>query len=165
MPGKRFDRKFGAGLVRGLPEGPGVYLFRDEAGDALYVENELIRSLRPRYNVDGAFDFLYPAIGTGHTQHQLVLCLTTRIEAYEPLALRWHGVFRPRHRARDAFDALVLLLSRLGHPEPRSRMPRVLRLRRARERTGFADRFVPQARRDALFLEARRSEALRGDPG
>jgi hypothetical protein len=42
---------------------------------------------------------------------------------------------------------------------------RVLRLRRARERTGFAGPFVPQARRDALFLEARRSEALRGDPG
>lgn len=279
MAGKRFDRKFGTGLVRGLPEAPGVYLFRDEAGDVLYVgkavnlrrrlasyrnagrravhrkqrtlvreahsleiqcraseaealllENELIRSLRPRYNVDGAFDFLYPAIGTGHTQRQLVLCLTTRIEAYETLALRWHGVFRPRHRARDAFDALVFLLSRIGHQEPRSRIPRapwlrgsrlvalrrtpprlleslrdfldgrsdellgalfvallerpaarreaaavqasletlatffandVLRLRRARERTGFADPFVPQARRDALFLEARRSEASR----
>jgi excinuclease ABC subunit C len=276
MAGKRFDRKFGAGLVRGLPEAPGVYLFRDEAGDALYVgkaanlrrrlasyrnagrraahrkqrtlvreahslefhcrasevealllENELIRALRPRYNVDGAFDFLYPAIGTGHSGPRLVLCLTTRIEAYAPLALRWHGVFRPRQRARDAFDALVFLLSRIGHLEPRSRLPRaprvrgsrlvalrrtppgllaslrdfldgrsdellgtlfaallerpaarreatavqasleslasffaadVLRLRRARERTGFADRFVPQARRDALFLEARRCQ-------
>lgn len=277
---RRFDRKFGAGLLRGLPDGPGVYLFRDHAGQVLYVgkavnlrrrlasyrnagrraahrkqrtlvreahslevqcrpseaealllENELIRSLRPRYNVDGAFDFLYPAIGTGHTEDQLVVCLTTRTEAYEPLGLRWHGVFRPRHRARDAFDALVFLLSRIGHPEPRSRMPRaprlrgsrlvalrrtpprlleslrdfldgrsdellaalfeallerpaarrdaaavqasletlasffahdVLRLRGARERTGFPDPFVPQARRDALFLEARRREAARG---
>ena len=100
--------------MRELPEGPAVYLFKDEAGVVLYagkaknvrrrlasyrnasrrkahrkmrtlvreaaclevrlqpsegealrVENELIRSLRPRYNVDGAFDFLYPAIGTG----------------------------------------------------------------------------------------------------
>ena len=111
---RRFDRKFGADLVRELPESPAVYLFKDEAGqvlyagkarnirrrlasyrtagrrkahrkmrslvreahsvevrlqaserDALLAENELIRSLRPRYNVDGAFDFLYPAIGAG----------------------------------------------------------------------------------------------------
>ena len=272
MGERRFDRKFGAELVRGLPQGPGVYLFRAPDGAPLYVgkavnlrrrlaryrnsgrrqvyrkqrllvreassleirpcaseaealllENELIRSLRPRYNVDGAFHFLYPAIGTGHTGDRLLLCLTTRIEAYQPLGLRWHGVFRPRHRARDAFDALVFLLSRIGHPEPRARLPRAprlrgsrlvalrrtppellaplrdfldgrsdalletlfaallersaarrdaaavqaaldtladffardaVRLRRARERAGFPDPFVPQARRDALFLAA-----------
>lgn len=272
MGGRRFDRKFGAELVRGLPQGPGVYLFRAPDGAPLYVgkavnlrrrlaryrnpgrrlvyrkqrllvreassleirtcaseaealllENELIRALRPRYNVEGAFHFLYPAIGTGHGGDRMLLCLTTRIEAYQPLGLRWHGVFRPRHRAREAFEALVLLLSRIGHPEPRSRLPRAprlrgsrlvalrrtppellgplrdfldgrsdallgalfaallersaarrdaaavqaaldtladffardaVRLRRARERAGFPDPFVPQARRDALFLAA-----------
>ena len=110
---KRFDRKFGADLVRELPAGPAVYLFKDGEGRVLYagkaknirrrlqsyrnasrrkvhrkmralvseastlevrlqpseraallLENELIRAFRPRYNVDGAYTFLYPAIGT-----------------------------------------------------------------------------------------------------
>jgi len=177
---RRFDRKFGADLVRDLPESPAVYLFKDEAGQVLYAgktknvrrrlasyrtasrrkahrkmrtlvreahavevrlqpseveallaENELIRTLRPRYNVDGAFEFLYPAIGTGHTEHQMLLCFTPEPDAFD-LALRWHGSFRPRHRAREAFDALVDLMARIGHLEPRSRVPRAPRLRGSR---------------------------------
>lgn len=178
---RRFDRKFGADLVRELPESPAVYLFKDEAGqvlyagkarnirrrlasyrtagrrkahrkmrnlvreahsvevrlqaserDALLAENELIRSLRPRYNVDGAFDFLYPAIGAGRSGDQLLLCFTSRPEAFEGLELRWHGTFRPRLRARAAFDALVELLGRTGHLEPRSRLPQAPRPRGSR---------------------------------
>jgi excinuclease ABC subunit C len=178
---KRFDRKFGADLVRELPESPAVYLFRDETGRVLYtgkaknvrrrltsyrnasrrkahrkmralvreshsleiqlqsseseallVENELIRTHRPPYNVDGAFDFLYPAIGTGHGDHQLRLCFTSQPEAFSELGLRWHGVFRPRVRAREAFESLVGLLTRVGHLEPRSRLPRAPRLRGSR---------------------------------
>jgi len=178
---RRFDRKFGADLVRELPESPAVYLFKDEAGqvlyagksknirrrlasyrtasrrkahrkmrslvreahsvevrlqaserDALLTENELIRSLRPRYNVDGAFDFLYPAIGAGRTGDQVLLCFTTRPEAFEGLDLRWHGTFRPRLRARGAFDALVELVGRTGHLEPRSRLPKAPRPRGSR---------------------------------
>jgi predicted GIY-YIG superfamily endonuclease len=175
---RRFDRKFGAGWLRELPESPGVYLFKDETGrvlyagkaknlrrrlasyrnasrrkahrkmralvreahavevrlqpsehDALLVENELIRTLRPRYNVDGAFDFLYPAIGTARRDHQMLLCFTSRPDAFDELGLRWHGTFRPRLRARAAFDALVGLLGHLGHREPRSRLPAAPRLR------------------------------------
>ena len=273
---RRFDRKFGADFLRELPEAPGVYLFKDEAGGVLYagkaknlrrrlagyrnasrrkahrkmrtlvreahslevrlqasegaallLENELIRTLRPPYNVDGAFDFLYPAIGTGRHDGRLLLCFTTRPDAYDTLALRWHGTFRPRLRAREAFDALVELLMRIGHAEPSSRLPRaprlrgsrlvalrrlppellgasrsfldgdsdallaqlftqllesrqarreaaeveaalrcleafhrhdVARLRAARLATGRADRFVPQAERDALFIQARLRE-------
>jgi hypothetical protein len=178
---RRFDRKFGAGFVRELPEAPAVYLFKDAAGavlyagkarnvrkrlagyrtagrrkaqrkmralvreafalevrvqpserDALLLENELIRTLRPRYNVDGAFDFLYPAIGTGAGDGQLRLCLTSDPAAFAALGLRWHGSFRPRARARDAFDALVGLLGRIGHLEPRSRLPDAPRLRGSR---------------------------------
>ena len=169
---KRFDRKFGADFLSGLPQSPAVYLFKDEAGDVLYagkaknirrrlsgyrnasrrkahrkmrtlvreahcvevrlqvseaeallVENQLIRELRPPYNVEGAFDFLYPAIGTGHHRGRLVLCLTSEPELFESLALQWHGTFRPRWRARRAFDSLVALFGRLGHLEPRSRLP------------------------------------------
>jgi excinuclease ABC subunit C len=99
---------------------------------ALLVENELIRTLRPPYNVDGAFSFLYPAIGLGARGHQVLLGFTTRAQAWRTLELRWHGSFRSRRRARDAFDALTRLLAFLAHPEPRSRLPRVPRPRGSR---------------------------------
>jgi len=100
--------------------------------DALLRENELIRELRPEYNVDGAYDFLYPAVGTGQGDGQLWLCIASRPEAYGELGLRWHGCYRPRWRAREAFDALVSLCGRIGHLEPRSRLPEMPRLRGAR---------------------------------
>jgi predicted GIY-YIG superfamily endonuclease len=178
---KRFDRKFGANFLSELAQSPGVYLFKDETGEVLYIgkaknlrrrlsnyrnagrrkahrkmrtivreahsvevrlqaseaeallrENELIRELRPRYNVDGAFEFLYPAIGTGHHDRRLVLCFTSEPELFEALDLQWHGTFRPRLRARTAFDSLVELFGRLGHIEPRSRLPNAPRRRGAR---------------------------------
>lgn len=91
--------------------------------DALLRENELIRELRPEYNVDGAYDFLYPAIGTGGGAGQVWLCIASQPEALSHLDLRWHGSFRPRWRAREAFGALVSLCGRIGHLEPRSRWP------------------------------------------
>jgi excinuclease ABC subunit C len=100
-------------------------------GEALLLENELIRTLRPPYNVDGAFDFLYPAIGTGSHDGRLLLCFTSQPDAYD-LGLRWHGTFRPRHRAREGFDALAALLTRIGHAEPRSRLPAAPQLRGSR---------------------------------
>ena len=169
---KRFDRKFGRDFLGESTTGPAVYLFRDGAGDVLYVgkaknarrrlaqyrnatrrkahrkmraivreaeslevraqaseaeallvENELIRTLRPPFNVEGAFDFLYPAIGVGRHEGRLVLCFTSAPEAFARLDLSWHGTFRPRWRARQAFDGLCLLFGHLGHAEPRSRLP------------------------------------------
>ncbi len=191
---------------------------------ALLRENELIRELRPEYNVDGAYDFLYPAIGTGHVEGQTWLCIASQLDAFDHLELQWHGCFRPRWRAREAFDALVSLCGHIGHLEPKSRLPELpaakgtrfvavrrmgegwldplrgfldgesdellpclfdalleqrgarlgrsevqgsietlkaffvddaRRLRDARRRVGWAGRFVPQAERDALFIEAR----------
>jgi excinuclease ABC subunit C len=100
--------------------------------DALLAENELIRNLRPRYNVDGAYTFLYPAIGCVLRGGDVWLCFTTHTDAFVQLGLRWHGVFRSRLRSRDAFEALVSLLGRIGHLEPRSRMHGVPRLRGSR---------------------------------
>ncbi|MBK7948255.1 MAG: nucleotide excision repair endonuclease [Deltaproteobacteria bacterium] len=92
--------------------------------EALLRENDLIRSHRPAYNVDGAYAFLYPAIGTAlDGSGRLLLCIATQLEAHAPLGLRWHGCFRPRWRALAAFDALVSLFGRVGHLEPRHRMP------------------------------------------
>lgn len=109
---------------------------------ALLVENELIRTLRPPFNVEGAFDFLYPAIGTGSHEGRLVLCFTSEPAAFEALGLEWHGAFRPRWRAREAFDALCTLFGHLGHPEPASRLPARPDRRGARV---FAARRVPAA--------------------
>ena len=203
--------------------------------DALLRENDLIRELRPEYNVDGAYDFLYPAIGTGAAPGQAWLCIASQTSPYAHLDLRWHGCFRPRWRAREAFDALVSLCGRVGHLEPKTRLPELpavkgtrfvavrrmgedwtepirdfldgesdallarlfdallekpgaridradvqaaletlkafyvedaRRLRHARERVGRGCAFVPQAERDALFIEARAAEspAVRGAP-
>jgi len=178
---RRFDRKFGVDLLRELPEAPAVYLFKDEAGEILYVgkaknvrrrlaqyrnasrrkahrkmrelvriahalevrleatetdalllENELIRELRPEYNIDGAHEFLYPAIGTGGRDGQIWLCIAPMLEPYAHLGLQWHGCFRPRWRAREAFDALSSLCGRIGHPEPKSRWPETPSIRGAR---------------------------------
>jgi predicted GIY-YIG superfamily endonuclease len=100
--------------------------------EALLLENELIRTLRPPYNVDGAFSFLYPAIGIAARERQLLLGFTTEPGAWSELALDWHGTFRSRRRALAAFDALHELLAFLAHAEPRSRLPRVPRRRGSR---------------------------------
>lgn len=100
--------------------------------EALLRENELIRTLRPPFNVDGAFSFLYPAIGLGSEDGRLLLAFSSAPEDWSCLGLRWHGCFRSRARARAAFDALVDLFGRLGHLEPPSRRPAVPRRRGAR---------------------------------
>jgi len=92
---------------------------------ALLLENELIRTLRPPYNVDGAFSFLYPVLGVGSHDGRVLLAFTSTPDAWAALDVRWHGAFRSRRRARAAFDALVALLGRVGHPEPASRLPDV----------------------------------------
>lgn len=162
-----FDRKFGRNFISDLPPTPGVYLFKNDSGDIIYVgkalnlrrrlqnyrnarrlkahrkmksiirdasfleirnqtnefdalvlENELIRKFRPKYNVDGAFQFLYPAFGIGQTEDQLYLCLTSNVDRYKGVTMTWFGCFRSRLRCKAAYESLVSLLSLLGHPEP-----------------------------------------------
>jgi excinuclease ABC subunit C len=118
---------------------------------ALLLENQLIRTLRPPYNVDGAYAFLYPALGVGSHTGRVLLAFTSTPEEWSSLDVRWHGCFRSRARARAAFDALVGLFGRVGHREPLSRLPDV-RLRRGARLEAFR-RLPPElpAAADALL--------------
>ena len=88
------------------------------------------------HNVDGAYSFLYPALGVGRHDGRVLLAFTSTPEEWSGLDVRWYGCFRSRARARAAFDALVALFGRLGHLEPASRLPDV-RLRRGARLEAF----------------------------
>jgi excinuclease ABC subunit C len=109
---------------------------QESEAQALLLENQLIRTLRPPFNVDGAYSFLYPALGVGRHDGRVLLAFTSTPEEWGCLDVRWHGCFRSRVRARAAFDALVALFGRVGHPEPMSRLPDV-RLRRGARLEAF----------------------------
>jgi excinuclease ABC subunit C len=86
-------------------------------------ETELIQDLRPRWNVVGAFSFLYPLIGLGqNTRGDVLLALSTAPE--ERADLSWHGAYRSRETTAEAFFALLRLAGMVGHRERASRRPR-----------------------------------------
>jgi len=134
-------------------------IHRESEREALLLENQLIQKYRPPLNKDGAYHFLYPAIGLGGTEKQLLLGFTTQTEAWQSLGLQWYGVFKSRIRTRAAFDALVMLLGLIGHPEPVRHLPDHPRTPGARL-TGFRrisseisatlDRFLSGTGHDAL---------------
>jgi predicted GIY-YIG superfamily endonuclease len=99
---------------------------------ALLRESELIRELRPAYNVEGAYTFLYPSLGLGECDKRTVLCFTTAPEAFAHLGLTWYGCFRSRPRVKAAFGALVDLLCLTSHREKATRLPAAPRLKGSR---------------------------------
>lgn len=90
---------------------------------ALLRERELILKLRPVYNVEGAYSFLYPSVGVGQWDKHLLLCFTTQPEEFRHLGLSFYGCFRSRPRVKAAFDGLVEILSLIGHREKGQRLP------------------------------------------
>jgi excinuclease ABC subunit C len=91
---------------------------------ALKLENELIQKHRPKWNVAGAFYFLYPMvglkIGVGDQAGEFFICYTTTPEEYP--AFEFHGAYRSRLRTKTAFFSLIELLGMIGHPIPRSKI-------------------------------------------
>src|SRR5689334_14759973 len=78
------------------------------------LEEQLIRELRPKWNVVSAFSFLYPLVGLGEgARGELILAYSTKPE--ERVDLEWFGAFRSREITGEAFFALVRLLARVGH--------------------------------------------------
>lgn len=90
---------------------------------ALLREGELIRELRPHYNVEGAFSFLYPTVGLAISDKRVLLCFTTHPEEFRELGLDWYGCYRSRPRVKAAFLALVEILGLVAHREKRTRLP------------------------------------------
>ncbi len=94
--------------------------------EALLLENELIRRLRPRFNIAGAFSFLYPCVGLRRDGLNLYLCYSTSPADY-PM-FDFFGAFRSRELTREGFMALLELLGHIGHREPLKKLgafPRV----------------------------------------
>jgi len=97
--------------------------------DACLTETMLIQKHRPRWNIVGAYSFLYPLIGIRSANDNIEFCMTTSPEAVlkECPGFEFHGAFRSRRVTGDAFFALMRLLRFVGHVNPsnyRKRIPR-----------------------------------------
>ncbi|HEX4998736.1 MAG TPA: nucleotide excision repair endonuclease [Terriglobia bacterium] len=88
--------------------------------DACLTETRLIQQHRPRWNIVGAYSFLYPLIGIRSTDGDIEFCLTTTPEAVLTACpgFEFHGAFRSRRITGDAFFALMALLRFVGHVNP-----------------------------------------------
>ncbi|MBC7386875.1 MAG: GIY-YIG nuclease family protein [Cryobacterium sp.] len=88
--------------------------------EALALEAAIIQDHRPKWNVAGAFHFLYPMIGLCSRDGYLYLCYTLNPDAFEHF--KFHGAFRSRERTRDGFFALTELLRLIGHAMPKAKI-------------------------------------------
>jgi predicted GIY-YIG superfamily endonuclease len=97
--------------------------------DACLTETKLIQKHRPRWNIVGAYSFLYPMIGIRSANGNLEFCLTTTPEVVlqERPGFEFHGAFRSRRITGNAFFALMRLLKFVGHSNPLSRRNRIPR--------------------------------------
>ncbi len=82
--------------------------------DAELLEAEIIQTFRPKWNVAGAFYFLYPMIGMKFAKEGLFFCYTTQPELFQDFS--FHGAFRSREIVGEAFFSLMKLLKYVGHP-------------------------------------------------
>ena len=85
--------------------------------EALLLENELIQALQPKFNVAGAFSFMYPSLGLMRTDSHLHLAYSTEPEPMQDNGFELFGSYRSRLYTRAGFDALEDLFGRLGHRE------------------------------------------------
>src|SRR5207237_4757959 len=96
---------------------------------ACLTETMLIQKHRPRWNIVGAYSFLYPLIGIRSANGNIEFCMTTTPEAVlkEYTGFEFHGAFRSRRITGDAFFALIRLLRFVGYVNPSNRRSRILR--------------------------------------
>src|SRR5262245_20487778 len=117
--------------MRGIvKEGARIEIHRAETHlDACLTEAMLIEKHRPRWNIVGAYSFLYPLVGIRSENGNVEFCMTTAPEAVlkECPGFEFHGAFRSRQITGDAFFALMRLLRLVGHVNPSNRRSRILR--------------------------------------
>ncbi|MBL7714556.1 MAG: GIY-YIG nuclease family protein [Bdellovibrionales bacterium] len=91
---------------------------------ALILENQLIQEIRPRWNVVGAFSFLYPAVGVRQFGDHLELVFSSSPEKFDQSSqgFHWNGVFRSRSATKEFFEALQELLKWVGIPAKRAQL-------------------------------------------
>src|SRR6185369_7507280 len=96
---------------------------------ACLSETMLIQKHRPRWNIVGAYSFLYPLIGIRSANGNIEFCMTTTPDAVlkECPGFEFHGAFRSRRITGDAFFALMRLLRYVGHVNPSNRRNRMSR--------------------------------------
>jgi hypothetical protein len=90
--------------------------------EACLLETELIQAHRPKWNVAGAFHFLYPLIGIRREGRNVLFCYTTRPGEFP--AYEFHGAFRSRHITSKSFFSLMKLLPFIAHPMARGDLPK-----------------------------------------
>ena len=122
--------------------------------EALLKEARLIQTHRPRWNVVGAFWFLYPYFGIRRTpQGDGEFVFTTQPEKFPEFEL--HGAYRSRGYCLEVFTALTRLLDYCAHRD------KGLGLQKLRARARFSPVVRYRCLDDGIF-EALRS-FLRGD--
>lgn len=84
--------------------------------EALLEETRLIQELRPKWNVSGAFSFLYPLIGLQWASAEASFLFTH--EPREAEGFQIHGAYRSRFIVAEAFFAWMRLLTYVGHKVP-----------------------------------------------
>ncbi len=84
---------------------------------ALLLENELIQKHRPRWNVAGAYSFLYPTVGVKRTERHLHVAYSTHADELGRHQFQLFGCYRNRTVAKAGFEALVRIYGWLGHLE------------------------------------------------
>lgn len=90
--------------------------------EALLLEAKWIQERRPKWNVTGAFSFMYPMLGVRRDESGTYLCLVSRESDAPGFSL--HGAFRSRSMTDQTFSALVTLLRRIAPALPSRRLGR-----------------------------------------
>jgi len=79
------------------------------------LELHWIQQYRPKFNLTGAFSRIYPYFGLRFERGKLWLSFSHRLEVFSP-SCHAFGAWRSRATSRDAFDALISLMSLVARP-------------------------------------------------